>query len=761
MPDYGQTFTITEPTAGEPGGHFAAPNSTMQLDHFTAYSGNIDWSLADGGPGQEKVFRSFSVATGATLLGLHVRGTIALELGEDTHGNYYADFPLSIELPASFTAGPNPSFGSVTGAASLRVDDAGIHYNGLQLAAQNVWLGKLKVVSVCFSYIPAGGLSTAPCATPTFGGTPDLLAKPGGDQPFITCNSDPTTNRWDASAEVELPSGLDLGAFGGLANGQISKLGANVSNLGRRVPIAEGVYLDHVAFGLCLSPPPFKIRANMGANLLGNRNLVSVDGGFTYTDATDTSPWSLLLDGSVSVGDLPIGSGTLGINGSGVIDFGLKAGVDVLSGTARLNASVSGWIDAPHRQFVVSGSGQGCLGDACATASGELSSTGVAGCVTVGTSTPTYDLIIPLDGRAPRLDTSTYPLTAGFGYVWGASTVDLLGGSCNFSPYEPTRAAADRAAGASARIRLRIARGTDAVSLRIHGTHGPPKVVLRGPHGSSVTSPTRTRAKLRKGQYLLVENKTNATTNVMLVRPAPGTWTISQAPGSGSSPTTADRANLEVPPTFGARVLGKGGLRTLRVAYAVPVGASVRLLERAKGINHTIAAHLRGRKCAGLPTTRPGTNEKILCASIRFHPSQGPGGARAVQAVVTQRGIPLLQKNIASFRAPRQTVPTSVGTLRAKRGRGNLVVAFSRSLGASRYSVSAKLSDGRELAYDLGGSCRALRIASVPAGVAAAVKIVGVRHDLVMGRARTISIKANARSSVRVGGKWQPGKVCT
>lgn len=281
-------------------------------------------------------------------------------------------------------------------------------------------------------------MSTAPCDTPTFGADPSLLAQPGGDQPFIQCASDPTTNRWDASAQIELPSGLQLGAFGGMANGQISKLGANLGNLGRRVPLADGVYLDHVAFGLCLSPPPFKISANVGANFLGNNNIVAVDGGFTYTDAVGDNPWSLDLDGDVTVGDLPIGSGTLGFNGSGVIDFGLKAGVDVLGGAASLSAQVYGSIDAPHKQFVVAGSGKGCLADACATAEGELSSTGVAGCVTVGTSTPSYDLVIPLDGSAVHFDTSTYPLTAGFGYVWGASSVDLLGGSCDFSPYEPT-----------------------------------------------------------------------------------------------------------------------------------------------------------------------------------------------------------------------------------------------------------------------------------------------------------------------------------
>jgi hypothetical protein len=265
-----------------------------------------------------------------------------------------------------------------------------------------------------------------------------------------------------------------------------------------------------------------KIRANIGANFLGSSNLVALDGGFTYVDATPTSPWSLTLDGSVSVADTPIGSGTLGINGAGGIDFSLMAGFDA-SGVASLNGEVSGWIDAPHNQFVVSGSVQGCrAGTTCATASGELSSTGVAGCITVGNTAPTYDLIIPLDGGPVHLDTTTYPLTAGFGYVWGASTVNLLGNSCDFSPYEPVRAAAARAAGASAR-RLRIARGT------------------------TITSPSDAHGKFSKGHYLLVENKTNGTTDVMVVRPAAGTWTVSQAPGSESSPTTIDRGTLRSP----------------------------------------------------------------------------------------------------------------------------------------------------------------------------------------------------------------------
>lgn len=763
LPDYGQTFKITGPTAGEPGGHFTASDSTMKLDAITVFSGNIDWSLPDGGPGQEAALpgRTFKIATGAALLGLKLRGSVALELGEDAGGTHYADLPVNIELPASFKAGPDPSFGSVTGAASVRVDDAGVHYNGLRLQAKDVWLGRLKVQSVCFSYIPNGGMSTAPCDPPAFGDDPGLFGKPGGDAPFLQCNTDPTTNRWDASAVIEVPTGLQLGAFGGMADGQISKLGASIDNLGRRVPIAQGFYLDHVAFGLCLSPPPFKIRANAGVNFLGNKHVVSIDGGFTYTDAIDFQPWSFLVDGSVKVGDLPIGSGTLGFNGNQQVDFGLKAGVDVLDGAASLTAQVSGWVDAPRSQWVVTGSGRGCLGDTCAEADGSLSSTGVAGCVVVGTSLPTYDLIIPLDGSAPRLDTSTHQLTAGFGYVWGASSADFLGGSCNFAPYQPTRTFTAKAAAGGRALGFRVAHGTKAVSLRIHGSDGPPKVVIRGPHGVTITSPASGNATLRRGRYLLVENKTDGTTNVMLVRPAAGKWTVSRVPGSQSSPTRIDRASLEATPTFGARVLGKGAVRTVKIAYAVPPKSSVKLVEHAKDLNRILTRSLTGRRCHGLPRLRPGTNQRILCATVSFRPAAGPGAARHIQAVVTQRGIPLLQRNIASFRAPKPQLPSRVRLIRVQRNTGGLLVLFSKSSGASRYAVSAKLSDGRELAFDLRARCRALRIPSVGAGVAATIKVAGLRYDLAMGRARAVSLKAGARSAGSRSKKLRLGKVCS
>ena len=78
-------------------------------------------------------------------------------------------------------------------------------------------------------------------------------------------------------------------------------------------------------------------------------------------------------------------------------------------------------------------------------------------------------------------------------------------------------------------------------------------------------------------------------------------------------------------------------------------------------------------------------------------------------------------------------------------------MAFTPSRGAARYLVSAALSDGRKLAYDLKANCQAVRITGVSAFVSATVKIAGMRFDEVMGSSRSVSIKAGANSVVPKG----------
>jgi hypothetical protein len=158
---------------------------------------------------------------------------------------------------------------------------------------------------------------------------------------------------------------------------------------------------------------------------------------------------------------------------------------------------------------------------------------------------------------------------------------------------------------------------------------------------------------------------------------------------------------------------------------------------------------------------RPHTDERILCANVTFTPSLGPTRKRQIVAVVSKGAIPLFQKAIASFTAPPLRLPSRPAVLRVQRGTGDLVVSFASSSSAAHYAVSAKLTDGRQLSYYLGARCHALKISKVPAGVGAAVKIAGVRYDLKLGKANTISIKPNAKTAGKKSKKLKKGRVCS
>jgi hypothetical protein len=132
---------------------------------------------------------------------------------------------------------------------------------------------------------------------------------------------------------------------------------------------------------------------------------------------------------------------------------------------------------------------------------------------------------------------------------------------------------------------------------------------------------------------------------------------------------------------------------------------------------------------------------------------------------VSRDGIPLAREDVASFSAPRQTLPARPAALRARRRDGILLVSLPRSSGASRFTVSASLSDGRRLGFDLDATCKAVLVDEVPRGVSAVVKVAGVRYDMETGAVRSISVKSGAVSTGPRGKLprrlWRPRKVCT
>ena len=526
--DLGARFEITFPTADEPGGHIFTANGAIQFGRFVPFSGPINWSLPAGAQGEVGILRTIALPSFAELFELPVRGSSAIKLGWGEDGMHFAVFPVNVELPGAFKPGPDSTTkGGVTGEATLRVDENGPRYDGLRISVTDVWLGRISVPEACFSYVPAGG-QTTPCDPPLLDG-----------EPYLTCETDSNTDRWDGNAVLELPvaSKTRLAAFGGLADGQVSKLGGFVDNLGSSgPPIVPGVTLNRFGVGLCLSPPPLKLRGDVGVQTLGGQ--LKVNGRFIYTDAYNGRPWNVEVGGNAALAGTTLGEGTLGFNAWGDVDFGLKAGLD-LFGVASLEGQASGWLEPRNNLFNVQGSLTACVSSLpCARALGLISSTGLAGCLDLGEITvpePYNPRTGPFGFGSISFSVREYkvPLRAGFGYRFDTSKLDLLGGTCDFSKYSATRSLAAQVLvppevaplAAPTTITERIAPRSKAVTLRINGSDGPPKVVVRGPDGTTISSPKgKEDAKQRKNRYVLAENPTDATTSVLLINPAPGKW---------------------------------------------------------------------------------------------------------------------------------------------------------------------------------------------------------------------------------------------
>jgi len=312
-PPGGRKTVVTLPHRGAPGGSIALSATSISFRGLTVFRGNIAWKLPAGGKGQEKTVATLKVPTSQKLLGLKVGGTVALRLGWRANGTHYASFPLSIELPDVFKAGPDRGSGGVSGTGTVLIDRGGVHLEGLKIQVRNAFVGKIRVQSACFSYAAKGGKSVAPCAVPSVNGSP-----------YVTCAQNSNTERFDGSAVLELPTGSHprLAAFGGIADSRLSKLGGFADHLGTSVPLASGVYLNRIGVGLCLYPPPFKLRGDVGVNVLpvGGSSTVTIDGYFLYTDGFNSFPWTLEVGGSVTVFDKTVGTGKVILQPTGSID---------------------------------------------------------------------------------------------------------------------------------------------------------------------------------------------------------------------------------------------------------------------------------------------------------------------------------------------------------------------------------------------------------------------------------------------------------
>ncbi len=741
-------ITIDVPsTANNFVGRLQADGTEIKVGNLVAFRGNLDLQLPGSGRRATERLGALSVPSNTELFGLAVDGTFEMLLGIDAQGKRYADLPLRVSLPDPIRNGPpkirptDRAPGRVTTTATLRVNPSKVLYEGLVLRTPLAWIADLPVGSLCYSYIGSGVGQSELCQPPT------VDAKP-----YLECSAPVTSHRWSGVGDLELPTSTKprLTAFSSTSNGKIVSFGGLVDNFGgpsvlKPLKIIEpGFDLNRIGFGLCLGDP-LTIRGDVGAAFFANRVTTApleIDGKLLFTGGTATRGWKFEISGKVSAFTHKVGDATATLRAGGHIDLSVDAGLNIKD-TIKLNGRIDGWIDTAYRTYSISGKIRGCVSAICGSAEALVTSVGAAACVDGGSIT-VYTIKKKSNWKwwAPwRVKTveTKIKLEAGAGYRWASGQMSIAGGECGFGPYKVASSVARRAAGGGERA-IAISSGVDAVALRVAGTSGPPKVRVRGP-GFDVSSPADARSASAHGRYMLIEDDGAKATHVILVNPKPGTYVI-----TGLDPANPigriDRATADTPFSSTARVTkASKGRRVLRMSYVVPEGASLRLVERGRGVQSTIVAKARGKRCRG-----PKIGVRLLCLDQRFKPARGPGGRRSVEAIVERNGVPIDTKPVVSYTLPARK-PVAKPRIRLSRSGSVVRISWLPAAGAASYAISAKLADGRSLTFRGGRDCRTVHIRGVGRDVRVSARVVGLRSDLRPGRTAAATLRGDKRAA--------------
>jgi hypothetical protein len=739
----GSKIVLTGPTDEHKGGILAVENLKLVIAGVKLYEGGFSWDLPEGGPGDEKEFKKIDLSgAGQKLFGMKVEGYAALRLRRPANesGAYKTVFALHIALPEVFKAGPNAGAGGVTGDVSINVDSEGVHVDGVKIQISNAYIGKLGVKSVCLSFAAAGSSAVAPCTAPTIGG--------GKPQPYIECRSDNTEDRWDGAISIVLPteSKTELGLWGGLRGGKLSHAGAYVDNLGTMVPLAPGVFLQSVRLGVCLDPPPFRVKGGAGVSFGPTVNGVSavrLDGDLYYSDAYGNDPWMIRADGRLRLFDKQVASAYFQYLGTGMIDFGFEA--ELRFGPAHIGGGVEGWIQTKSpSKFNVTGHVEVCVDNlACAEGTAVFSTVGAAGCISVSiVSVPMLVKDLDWHWYAPwRVHVEMVPVKVkgGAGYTWQTKDLDLMLASCSIGKWVLARPAQ---AGGVPRL-VFVPQDMPAFTVRLHGKDAPPVVDLVGPDGRRIAMNDPENGALVEGSHMIATNPEDNTTSIMVAKPAAGDWKIEPHAGS-SAITDVDRAYAEPEPSLVGGVGGKGYKRVLGYSFSPNPGQKVTFVEKGKR-----TAHVLGVARAGRCKEKAGDERRaVACGQLKFTPARGGAGTRDIVAVFEQDGRPRGEQVIASYVAPKDRLPGRPRLLRARRAGSAVMVRWASVPGASGYTATVTTSDGRKLSFSPATARKPIRIAGVGRDTTVRVALRALRTDGAVSGASRLKVKATRRANV-------------
>jgi hypothetical protein len=733
-PAPGSTLTLDAPTAGSPGGRLSVNTSITVVGVTFEKQGLLKWDLPAGNKGDEKTVVSTGSVNGEKLFGFPISGSAEIRIGWDaTNDLRYFKFIGNLELPKVFKNGPEQGAGGLTATVGLRVDTAGVHADAVKAQVNNAYIGSLQVKNLCLSFV-AGGSSTSPCSPPRLGA-----------QPFLQCQNPGNVDRWDGSAEIVIPTAdrPSIGVWAGVQSGQFSYAGGQVTHLGNSVPIAGGIYLDHVALAVCVTPPPLVFKGEAGINIGPSTNgvaPVTLTGTVQYTDSR---PWVLEASGRLEVFSYQVADGFVRYRSDNTIDFGFNANLDFK--VASVEAHVAGWIEArtPLR-FNVDGSGKVCvIAVICTSGEVTVSSVGIAGCVTI------------LEGSYWTLEGDFFHLhwvehhwriRAGLGLRWGGSA-DVMGDSCDVGPYRAARSARASAAGV---FTIKVPRDDNALVLKAQGAQKAPAVELTAPDGTTYISP-QGRGKLIRNRDLFYKDPRTHATQVMIARPAPGDWKV--RPLAGSTITGIEQAQVDTRPTVEASVLGRGEHRILRYVYQRQPQHATRFVEEGSKYEQELGVP-KGGPCKGVKPIHP---DPPHCGEIHFTPAPGPAGVRHIYEITTMNGEETRRQLVATYEAPVEPEPSIVPLLIVRRESGALKISWDKSKATIRaampmdYDVDIDLTDGRKLLDVIGRTKDQVVVPNVTPDVGASVRVAALRRDDTQGLTRVVKLAPGASEAASRG----------
>lgn len=731
------TTAVIKESVGESDGLLTIKNITLAPAGVQLYKGDLSLKLPAGKQGEEKEAMAFS--PGGKLFGMQVAGKAAFRLGwPNGTDQRRAVLTLSIALPDIFKAGPGKTATSVTGDVGIRMDPvSGVQLDGVKVQVGNAFIGGLGIKSLCLSYLRGGSTFVAGCQAPSLG------KAAAGKPPFMTCATDTDKDRWDGALAIILPtaSKTELGVWGGTSDGKFSHGGAYADNLGTALPLAPGVFVDRIAFGVCVQPPPFKLKGEIGVAFgpdFNGHKAAKVNGWLEYTDSYNGSPWQVRAGGSLELFEREMANAEFSYLSSGMIDFKFHAGYDFK--VASINGDVEGWVETVgSKRFNVEGSVRVCADlIGCAQGQALVSSVGLAGCVTV-------------KGRF-------VDLTGGLGYTWKNGKIKLMGGSCSLGEWRAQRAVAARLDASGKRLQaapqtLVVPKGTPGIAVRVRGQGGVPKVAFVGPDGRRITTDVAPGQGLVQGSHMLMDDDEAGEVSALIVEPAAGTWTVEPLPGSVPI-ASVDTADAMPSASVKARVTaGKTSReRVLRYSYVPADGRTVSFSEQGPRTARTIGSAKKTGRCKAASDRRAGR----VCGELRFTPADGGRGKRDIRAEVRQGTAGAESEGreaavVASFIAPADALPPRP-KLTVRRGAGSITARWKKVAGANQINVVFATADGRRVLFTRdatkGGS---VRLTGVRAAVAVRVTARGMRLDTREGRATTKTVKPKKAAKKKAG----------